>query len=67
MYPYPNDIGQRKVSEALPQLEFLAADYNFNFTLLPNIQIGTKKFLFLSLGNPEKIMIRIIRNSEKNN
>ena len=67
MYPYTNDIGQRKVSEVLPHLEFLAADYNLPFSVLPNIKIGTKKFLFLSLGNPEKIMKRIIRNSEKNN
>lgn len=67
MYPFINDIGNKKVSEALPHLEFLSADYNLSFAVLPDIQIGTKKYLFLSIGNPEKIMTRIIRNSERNN
>lgn len=67
IYPYTTDIGSMKVSKALSLIEFLSADYNLPLAILPDIQIGTKKFLYLSLGNPEKIIVRIIRNSERNN
>lgn len=67
MYPFFNDIGNAKVSEILPALEFVSADYNLQLAVLPNTTIGTKKYLFISFGSALKIGTRILRNSQRNN
>lgn len=68
IYPFFTDIGQMKVSEALPLLGFIAKDYKLDFAILPPRQDGQKNIhLAVWRNNNMKVLERILRNSQRNN
>lgn len=67
MYPYTNDIGKMKVSEAIPLMEFISADYNLDFAILPTNPEIKNKPLFIWRNNAFKVITRILRNSQRKN
>lgn len=61
MYPFTNDIGKMKVSDAMPLLGIIASDWNLNMkTSAPNGRM-------ICMGNSFKVATRILRNSARNN
>ena len=66
IYPFFNDIGKMKVSQALPLLELISADYNLELAVLPNLNMK-KQPLVLWRNNAMKTAERILRNCQRNN
>lgn len=67
MYPYTNDVGKMKVSQALPLLAFIASDYKLDLKLLPVNKHKPTIHMVVWRGNHMKVAERILRNSQRNN
>jgi len=67
IHPFLNDIGKMKVSEAIPVMELISADYNLDFAVLPANPTTKNKPLFIWRNNAFKIITRVLRNSQRNN
>ena len=67
MYPFFTDIGKMKVSEALPLLEFIAADYNLDIAVLPKDPMGDNKYKAIWRRHAMRTATRILRNNQRNN
>lgn len=65
MYPFTNNIGEMKVSAALPLLGFIANDWKLDMAILPDHP--GKIHLVVWRGHSLKIAIRILINSKRNN
>lgn len=65
MYPFTNEIGKMKVSDALPLLGFIANDYKLDLVIIPNHPDKMHQVVWRK--NAMKICTRILKNSAKNN
>lgn len=68
IYPFLNDIGKMKVSEALPVLGIIASDWKQDFALVPARPDGQKTIHHaVWRNNTFKVLTRIMRNNQRNN
>lgn len=61
MYPFFTTTGKMKVSEAMPLLNFIAADWS------QRLQCNTKEQTMLSFGKSFTVCSRILKHSTRNN
>lgn len=62
MYPFTNETGKMKVSQAMTLLNWIAVDWNID--KLRCIPVEQKLFCW---GHGDKIASRILKNSARNN
>lgn len=61
MYPFTNETGKMKVSQAMQLLDWIAIDWDLKMRCIP---IEQKMFSF---GKSFRISSRILKNSARNN
>lgn len=60
MYPFTNQVGTMKVSQAMPIMNFIAVDWNQRLRCTPDHKM-------LSFGKSFRIVNRILVQSARNN
>lgn len=65
MYPFTNDLGKMKVSQALPLIGFIANDWKLDLALLPDHPGKIHDVVWR--GSNMRTAIRILKNSVRNN
>lgn len=65
MYPFTNNIGNMKVSAALPLLGFIANDWKLDLALVPDYPGKIHDVVWRGINM--RTATRILKNSERNN
>lgn len=65
MYPFTDNIGKMKVSQAIPLLSFIAKDWNLNLTQVPDYPGKIHSMVWR--GPNLRTATRILKNSVRNN
>ena len=65
MYPFTDQIGKMKVSQALPLIAFIAKDWKLDLSMVP--EYPGKIHSMVWRGHNLRTITRILKNSARNN